>query len=185
MKFDNNLAEFSVSDDEVMEALLDADLELWYSEDRIVILKEYTSNHYFFLNWREDQFIISNLLEILPPQYKNNLYFLLVLNWDSGFLQETPMEINRVEKNSKICRKYVLHTDEDLLRVSLLQQEQIYEKKGFDFVEKFKSGLLAAENNLDSRVHHLVEGFFQMEGRYNKSDSKRYITNILKGNEES
>ncbi|OBZ10870.1 ABC-three component system middle component 1 [Bacillus sp. FJAT-26390] len=181
--FQNSQTDFPVQDDSILDMHLNADLELWFSVERIAVLKTYTSNHHFLLNWREDQFVISHLLELLPAQYKNNLYFLLVLDWESGLLPEIPMEMNRVEKNAKVCRKYVLHNIDDLERVPFFQPKYIYAKKGFDFVEKFKTELLI-EQSLDPKIRRVVEGYFQLEHLIrinNKLDTKQYILNLLKG----
>ncbi|MGV2881735.1 ABC-three component system middle component 1 [Paenibacillus taichungensis] len=172
-------------DDAVYSMHLDADLEIWISEDRVAVLKAYTSNHHFLLNWREDQFVISHLLDILPPVYKNNLYFLLVLDWESSLLPDMPMEMNRVEKNSKICRKYVLYNPEDLERVPFLQGDNYHIEKEYDFLEKFKKELLA-EQKLDPKIRRVVEGYFQMdqlEHGDKKLDTKQHIRQLLRGDE--
>lgn len=181
--FQNNLNEFPVQDESIIDMFLNADLELWFTDDRIAVMKIYTSNHHFLLNWREDQFVISHLLELLPARYKNNLYFLLVLNWESGLLPEIPMEIHKIEKNSRVCRKYVLYNDADIERVSFLQLKQAYEKKGYDFVGKFKKELLAGRS-LDPKIRRVVEGYFQLpEKSDGKLDTKQHIVRLLKGGE--
>ncbi|AZS14673.1 ABC-three component system middle component 1 [Paenibacillus lutimineralis] len=178
--FQNSPSDFPVQDESVLAMHLDADLELWFTMERICVLKTYTSNHHFILNWREDQFVISHLLELLPTKYKNNLYFLLVLDWGSELLPEMPMEMNRVEKNAKVCRKYVLHNEEDLERVPFLQQKLINSKKGFDYEAKFKSELLA-ERQLDPKIRRIVEGYFELDQTHKKHNTKDYILQLLKG----
>ncbi|MDR6780405.1 hypothetical protein J2W98_004700 [Paenibacillus peoriae] len=182
--FKNNDSEFPVQIQEVLAMHIDAGLELWFTKDRICVLKTYTSNHQFLLNWREDQIIISHLLDYLPFNYKNNLYFILFLDMDSKLMfSDIPLEMNRVEKNSKVCRKYVLHCEEDLERVPFLQQKQINIKREQDYELKFKNELLN-NNSLDPKTLRIVEGYFEI-GKLKKEnktvDNKNFILKFLKG----
>ncbi|MNN05493.1 hypothetical protein D3C81_1182560 [compost metagenome] len=184
--FQNSYSDFPVQDEDVLAKHINSDMELWFTSERICVLKAYTSNHHFLFNWREDQITISYLLDILPTKYKNNLYFLLVLDWESQLLPEILMEVNRVEKNAKVCRKYVLLNDEDLERVSFLQEKQAFSNRGFDFEAKFKSELLS-NRAIDPKVRRIVEGFFKLDQLYlsnTKFDSKNYILKLLKGDED-
>ncbi|SEL31378.1 ABC-three component system middle component 1 [Paenibacillus sp. OK003] len=182
--FKNKDLEFPVQNHELLDMHLEAGLELWFTKDRICVLKIYTSNHQFLFNWREDQVIISHLLDELPFNYKNNLYFILFLDIDSKIMfTDIPLEINRVEKNSKVCRKYVLHCEEDLQRVPFLQQKQINLKREKDYELKFKNELLS-NISLDPKILRIVEGYFEigkLKKENKKVDNKDYILKFLKG----
>lgn len=180
--FDTNVKILELLDGNTKELIYQNNLELWFTEEKVIFIKEYTSNDYFIKNWKSDQIVISNFLALCEPKYKNNLYFLLVLNWTSELSVDTLLEVNEIEKNSRICRKYVLYSQNDLLRVSFLQDKYIKVISKENFADKLKNRLLSNNKESNPTVEKLLNGFFTMDSIYNKNNSRNIIFNILKEN---
>lgn len=87
----------------VLTRLFHDDIEIWKNDNRLVLMKAYTSNHHFILSWQEDQWIISQL-----PVFRNNVYFLLLLDWNSPLFSDTLLEINWTVGSSLIEAPYGL-----------------------------------------------------------------------------
>ncbi|WIM38638.1 hypothetical protein PO903_18590 [Paenibacillus sp. PK4536] len=180
--FYNNVKILESLDKHTQDSMYQNNLELWFTEERVVFIKEYTSDDYFKKNWRSDQIIISDFLALCEPKYKNNLYFLLVLNWVSELSTDTLLEVNEIEKNSRVCRKYVLYAQSDLLRISFLQEEYIKVISKENFADKLKNRLLSSNKENNPIVEQLLNSFFEINNIYNKNNSKDIILNILKEN---
>lgn len=180
--FYNNVKILESLDKHTQDSMYQNNLELWFTDERVVFIKEYTSDDYFKKNWRSDQIIISDFLALCEPKYKNNLYFLLVLNWVSELSTDTLLEVNEIEKNSRVCRKYVLYAESDLLRISFLQEEYIKVISKENFADKLKNRLLSSNKENNPIVEQLLNSFFEINNIYNKNNSKNIILNILKEN---
>ncbi len=159
---------FSELSRELAEHLLDNGLEIWKDDNRYVVVKEYKNNYDFLNSAEKDQLKILALLEEIPTKYKNNLYFFLVINKltsknDKGVLElendKVTLEINRLEKDAFICRKYVIKTTEDLARVPFLTENNINRKTYFNYEEMFKNELLKIED-IDLNVVRAAETYF-------------------------
>lgn len=133
-------------------------IQVWKNGNRVVVVKNYSSEPYFG-TWEEDQIPISYLYDILESKSKNNLYFLLILDWEVNLDSELIQKINRAEKDDLVCRKYVLHCEEDFERVPFLQEEETTEGLLFNYEQKFKENLQLKEE-IHSTMQTLIDAYF-------------------------
>lgn len=113
-------------------------LQYWYTNDRAIVIKEYKTES-SFLRWLDDQSVIAEIYNKLSSRIKNNLYFLLIINFKIDNL-ETKFEINAVQKNRYICKKYVVRELNDLNKIPFLTQDHPKINQ-FNFDNKFKYNL--------------------------------------------
>lgn len=166
----------------------DSGLEAWISSQRVAVTKAYESYTYFKQSWRQDQIIISNLLNYLPLKYKNNLYFLIVLEFDlsNDTNSELLMEKNRAEKNPKYCRKYLVQDNVDLERIPFFYDIENPVTDAFAYEQKFIDRLVVESHGLASDIVQVIHDYFKPEIRsalYDKKLLKAIIEERL-GEEE-
>lgn len=135
----------------------ESNLKVWENGKRVIVLKSYSSKTYF-QDWEDDQILISYIYDILDTKFKNNLYFLLILNWEITSDQRLSQFINTVEKDEIVCRKYVILANEDLDRVPFLQEKDFDFNKLFNYEETFREQL----HNQDTHeiIHQMIDYYF-------------------------
>lgn len=126
-----------------------SNMQYWYSDQRVIVVKEYRTES-SFLEWLEDdQPIIGEIYTNLTSELKNNLYFFMIINFRPDSLS-TRLEINRAQKNQYVCKKYVIKATSDLDKIPFLKTRYV-DTKRFDFDSKFKS-YLNEKNEKDSTI---------------------------------
>ncbi|WP_017436269.1 ABC-three component system middle component 1 [Saccharococcus caldoxylosilyticus] len=144
---------------ELTETLLNNGFEVWKDENRYVVIKEY-QNDFHFLNYgKKDHIEILYLLNEIPSKYKNNLYFFLIIKNVESESDSFFLEKNRLEKDAFICRKYVIESKNDLLRIPFLNENFISRKEYFNYEEMFKDELLKI-NGIEETVFKAIETYF-------------------------
>ncbi|MEM5673132.1 ABC-three component system middle component 1 [Bacillus cereus] len=100
-------------------------------------------------------------------RYRNNLYFLLVTNINHVNEKSSSSIITEIEKNNKVCRKYVLESLEDLQRVPSLSDNLSKDTNSlFDFDSEFRKYLFdlveteKTENSLSVELKEMIEVYF-------------------------
>lgn len=149
------------------------DMEMWKGKDRLLILKEYET-YTAFNRWLEDQSVITELYRKIPTKYKNNLYFFMILDF-SKLEMELKSEINLIERNSKVCRKYIFNEDKDLEKIPFLI-DKLSKEVDFNYEEEFKERVDVFTSNKVSqtnkkRLKKIIDIFFieeNMEDNYIK-----------------
>ncbi|MCI1577674.1 MAG: hypothetical protein LKH93_15355 [Clostridium beijerinckii] len=146
---------------EVVNILKDNSIEIWQKDNRIIALKEYI-NEFHFKNWIDnDKIVLVAILKLLSNEEKNNLYFLI--NLDINNNKETNFslleEINKLEKDSKICKKYVLDKQEDIERIPFLANAVIRLPQMLDYENKFKYKLKNISNITERALKISMEYF--------------------------
>lgn len=138
--------------------LVDASMEAWCKDNRVIILKDYI-NKFHFNSWAElDKTKIVSILKLLSSREKNNLYFIINLNTnlinDISILEQ----INKLEKDDKICKKYVLVNDDDIERIPFLSDSNINSPQMLDYENKFKQKLKEisgiSENSIEISIKY-------------------------------
>jgi len=154
---------------------LDNGLEAWVNDHRVVVTKVYESYTYFYESWKDDQITISNLLNFVPLQYKNNLYFLIVLEFDNedGIYNELLMEKNKAEKNSKYCRKYILQDKDDLERLPFSRDIEKQKTDSFSYEQKFIDMLVTNSQDFDHNIVELIKDYFKPDMRLLLNDKSK------------
>lgn len=159
----------------LQKSFLDSGLEVWINDHRVAVTKVYESFTYFKESWKDNQIVISNLLNFLPLKYKNNLYFLLVLEFecDQELNNEFLMEINKAEKNAKYCRKYILQDEEDLERIPFFYD---VEKKAesFSYEKRFIELLTQESEGIDPGIVQAINDYFKPEMRALIKDKSKF-----------
>lgn len=131
---------------EVMNQFEQLNISIWASDSKLVLVKEYRTKS-SLIDWKlQDHIYISSVLQYFPNKYINNLYFFMVLDFNSD---ETALrlEINKIEKNDFVCKKYVLKNEDDMNRVPFLMnliietEEFSFDKKFQERIVKFKEGI--------------------------------------------
>jgi hypothetical protein len=159
----------------LQKSFLDSGLEVWINDHRVAVTKVYESFTYFKESWKDNQIVISNLLNFLPLKYKNNLYFLLVLefDWEQDLNNELLMEINKAEKNAKYCRKYILQGEDDLERIPFFYD---VEKKAesFSYEKRFIELLTQESQGIDPGIVQAINDYFKPEMRTLLKDKSKF-----------
>ena len=142
-------------------------LEAWISPQRVAVTKAYKSYTYFEQSWRQDQIIISDLLNYLHLKYKNNLYFLIILEFDPSNELDNKLliEKNRAEKNAKYCRKYLIQDDIDLERIPFFFNIEAPIEDSFSYEQKFIDKLVLETHGLSPNVIQVIHKYFEPEIR--------------------
>ncbi|WP_394531814.1 hypothetical protein C1N83_00145 [Priestia aryabhattai] len=153
--FLSNDKKFRLIEDRIFNVdLYQYDMEMWVSGERILVLKEYKTKTAFY-RWLNEQAVIASVYQNIPYRYKNNLYFFIVLSFEEESL-EIQSFINQVERNNKICRKYILMKDIDLEKIPFFN-ESLIDRIEFDYAERFKDRILKAleEKTLDNNLERI------------------------------
>ncbi|PFR44871.1 ABC-three component system middle component 1 [Bacillus thuringiensis] len=158
--------EFDFKDKDLNTRLRERGLEVWKDDKRCMVTKEYNSQ-IELENWFVDQVIISLVYDSIPMRYRNNLYFLLVTNINHVNEKSSSSIITEIEKNNKVCRKYVLESLEDLQRVPSLSDNLSKDTNSlFDFDSEFRKYLFdlaeteKTENSLSVELKEMIEVYF-------------------------
>ncbi|HDR6277714.1 MULTISPECIES: ABC-three component system middle component 1 [Bacillus] len=158
--------EFDFKDKDLNTRLRERGLEVWKDNKRCMVTKEYNSQ-IELENWFVDQVIISLVYDSIPMRYRNNLYFLLVTNINHVNEKSSSSIITEIEKNNKVCRKYVLESLEDLQRVPSLSDNLSKDTNSlFDFDSEFRKYLFdlaeteKTENSLSVELKEMIEVYF-------------------------
>lgn len=165
---------------DIMNQIEDFNIDIWSNESKLVMLKEYRTKN-SLLEWKkEDQVCIASVLQYVPKKYINNLYFFMVLDFNSDEV-ELRLEINKIEKNELICKKYILKDQEDLNRVPFLMNVVI-ENDAFAFDEKFKERIMKFKDGMDGgkdlNIEIVMDDYFN-NYLNNKQDFKVKITDLV------
>ncbi|PGL23485.1 hypothetical protein CN917_02925 [Bacillus thuringiensis] len=130
-----------VNDDKYNIDFYNNGMEIWENSDRMLVLKEYKSD-ISFANWLlEDQSKIATLYNNISSKYKNNLYFLLILNFTISTDEWIINEVNKAEKNNKVCRKYVIHSKDDLEKIPFISAKKLNDV-AFNYKKEFSQRIL-------------------------------------------
>lgn len=145
--------------EEIGRILLENVLEVWHKDNRVIAIKEYI-NEIHFENWvHTDKMLLVAILKMLGRVEKNNLYFLICLDIENDINFKIREEINKLEKDSKICKKYVLVTDEDIQRIPFISDSDIQLPKMLDYEVQFKEKLKNISNVTGNSIEIAIEYF--------------------------
>ncbi|MGY5485725.1 ABC-three component system middle component 1 [Paenibacillus sp. ALE2] len=166
----------------LQKSFWDHGLEAWINDQRIVVLKVYRSFTYLKKFWRENQIIISELLNFLPLKYKNNLYFLLILDfhWDQDSYNEVLTEKNRIEKNAMYCRKYVFQDAEDIERIPFFIEFEKKNRGYFSYEERFIELITRSSTEYHSKIIEIINDYFKPEMQTIYKDKSNFKLTIEK-----
>lgn len=145
--------------------LEDSNMEYWYNNNRVIVIKEYKTES-SFLRWLDDQSVLAEIYKTLPTKLKNNLYFLMIVNFVPNS-PEIKMEINTAQKNRYVCKKNVLKELNDLNRIPFLNQIHL-EIDTFDYDNKFREQL-SKENKISDNTENILS--------YQEVESSEFIEN--------
>ncbi|HDX9674315.1 hypothetical protein PDL02_20600 [Bacillus cereus group sp. LD113LC] len=171
-----------IKDSELNTRLRDRDIEVWNNNNRYIVTKGYSSEAQLS-TWLFDQIIISFIYDSIPTRYRNNLYFLLVVEFENSTKKELSWKITEIEKNDRVCRKYVIESMEDLKRVPALNNNFMENKEElFDFEKEFKNRLFTNSAAIDQygeitqRIKEIVDVYFE---KYDEQDDNATEKKIL------
>ncbi|UXU72417.1 hypothetical protein MUA23_02620 [Mammaliicoccus sciuri] len=165
---------------ELMNQFEEQNIDIWASETKLIMLKEYRTQN-SILDWEmNDQACIASTLNHIPKKYLNNLYFFMVLDFKTDEI-ELRLKINKIEKNELICKKYIIKDEDDLNRIPFLIKIDP-ESNTFSFDEKFKKRIMKFNEQTDDEGNLILE---KIMGDYfnnylsNKKGSKIKIESLL------
>lgn len=151
-------------------------IDIWNNNTRMIMLKQYRTQN-SLLDWEiEDQVCIAAALHTLPKKYFNNLYFFMILDFNTEDTK-IKLKINEIEKNNLICKKYVFQNTEDLDRVPFLMNSFL-EINRFSFDQKFKERLMSFNQVNTLNLDLIMEDYFK-NFMLNKSASKIKIETLI------
>lgn len=160
----------------IMNQFEEHNIDVWASESRVIMLKEYRTQN-ALLEWEDkDQACIASALHYLPRKYLNNLYFFMVLDFNTNEIK-LRLKINKVEKDEMICKKYILKDSTDLDRIPFLMRI-ILENDTFSFDEKFKKRIMQFDEYHEGTVEKVMNDYFN-NYLSNKSIEKIKIKDLL------
>lgn len=116
--------------------LYDNNIQIFGNDSRIICIKEFRTESSFY-DWKNDQAIIASHYNNFSSKQKKNLYFFLVVNFISNN-EELILEINKVEKDYFVCKKYVLKSVNDLANIPFLLNTDQHKQVEFDYIKTFK-----------------------------------------------
>lgn len=175
------------ADNVLNQRLRDRDLEVWQDGNRYIVTKSYMSKAQLE-NWLHDQIIISFIYDFIPARFRNNLYFLLVIDFKNERNREMDWMITEIEKNDRVCRKYVVETREDLKRVPALNHNFMeVNQESIVFEKKFKNRLfrnkqiITEYEGVTENIKNLVELYFDIydETEIIKEEKKELIEKAI------
>lgn len=142
-------AEFSLVNYEKEDELAQKNVEIWDNHNKVVFLKEYRSKTSFNKWLLEDQPLIATLYNNIPIKKRNNMYFILVLNFedytdDYDQDDDLHLKINKAQKNEYVCKKYVLIDDSDLEKIPFLDND-FTKGKSINYDESFRNTLFDSD----------------------------------------
>ncbi|PGR82057.1 hypothetical protein COC43_03260 [Bacillus thuringiensis] len=168
-------------DGELNQRLRDRNLEVWKKENRYIVTKGYTSIAQLN-DWLYDQIVISFMYDTIPANSRNNLYFLLVIDFENERNKEMEWRINEIEKNNKVCRKYIVEERSDLKRVPALNKNFMEsDKESGMFETTFKHKLfnnkdvVSEYGEMTQRVKDLVNLYFDIYEEQEKKDEEKKV----------
>ncbi|KGX84918.1 ABC-three component system middle component 1 [Pontibacillus litoralis] len=151
--------EFELFHDELTES----GMQMWVKESRVIFLKEYEAKS-LFLDWYiSEQPIIASIYNYLPSNYKNNIYFFMILNFDLSKDEGLALSINKVVKDEYVCKKYVFQSVDEITDVPFLS-DQFIKMPQFDYDQEFKSGILNFNtiNELTGEEKEDLDSFYSL-----------------------
>lgn len=155
--------EYYSLDNESVKKLRAHNITIMSSETKLIFIKEFRTQG-AFLNWEYDeQILILNTFRYLPRKFDNNIYFLMILDFNPDNIVSR-LEINRIEKNDLVCKKYVLQHQQDLERIPFMNYN-ISSDNFFEFDQKFKENIKAYqyknEANEIFNIEKLLDNYFK------------------------
>lgn len=145
-------------EESIMSQFEEHNIDIWASETRVIMLKEYRTQN-ALLEWEiKDQACIATALHYLPKKYLNNLYFFMVLDFNTDEI-ELRLKINKVEKNELICKKYILKDSTDLNRIPFFTKITP-ERDTFEFDEKFRKKIIEFNEQQAGTIEKVINDYF-------------------------
>lgn len=181
-------AEFSLMGYEKEDELAQKNIEMWGNHNKVVFLKEYRSKTSFNKWLLEDQPLIATVYNNIPVKKRNNMYFILILNFEDYTEDydddDLHLRINKAQKNEYVCKKYVLINENDLERIPFLNND-FTKGKSINYDEDFRETLFDPEvvekvanekghnpDNFYTLAERLIDYYFQ---GYDEDKSKENI----------
>lgn len=144
--------------DYILEAFNKRNLDIWEGKNRVIVAKEYKSKEEFS-EWQNDQDNILILLREINYRLKNNIYFFLFLSSDINIDDKFYWEANTIERDTNICKKYIIYSDEDLIRIPFLDIDTISNNELFKYEDKFREKLKHI-SNISPTVMKAIDIYF-------------------------
>ncbi|GAA0496871.1 hypothetical protein GCM10008986_24780 [Salinibacillus aidingensis] len=132
----------NVTIEDTENALYGSNLQLFIKSEKVIFLKEFRTESSFY-KWVNDQSIIASYYDYFTGKQKKNLYFFIVLDFNFEG-EDLSLEINKIEKDSYVCKKYILQNTADLSKIPFLIN-QITGEVSFDYIKTFKETITNIE----------------------------------------
>ncbi|QJF25766.1 ABC-three component system middle component 1 [Mammaliicoccus vitulinus] len=153
----------SMESERFHDDLTESGMQIWVKESRVIFLKEYEAKS-LFLDWYiSEQPIIASIYNYFPANYKNNIYFFMILNFDLSEDESLALSINKVVKDEYVCKKYVFQSVDEITNVPFLS-DQFIKMPQFDYDQEFKSGILNLNtvNVLTGKEKENLDSFYSL-----------------------
>lgn len=156
---DQNFYRANFLEDEILEKLRKLNIDIWMNNSRLIMIKEYRTQS-DFLEWNEtDQLFVSTVLSKIPNKFLNNFYYFILMNFNSDDIK-IKLEINKIEKNELIFKKYVIINYSDLERIPFLNDFKLKSEQ-FSFDEKFRKKMSGFSSDIPDIVDDLIDFYFE------------------------
>lgn len=116
--------------------LYDNNIQIFGDKSRVIFLKEFRTESSFY-DWKNDQAIIASHYNNFNSKQRKNLYFFMIVNFTS-YNERFLLEMNKVEKDYFVCKKYVLRSVNDLENIPFLLNVDLQMQVEFDYIKTFK-----------------------------------------------
>lgn len=126
----------TITVDDLYGELYDNNIQILGNKSRVIFIKEFRTESSFY-DWKNDQAIIASQYNNFTSKQRKNLYFFMIVNFTSNN-ERFFLEINKVEKDYFVCKKYVLKSVNDLENIPFLLNVDLQKQVEFDYIKTFK-----------------------------------------------
>lgn len=142
------------------------DMELYHNQKSLVLIKKYDNWLSLIESWEVDQVAILKYLKGNPNFSTKAYFFLLIENLIVN--DDLNINLSSIERNDRICKKFIVSCKKDLERIPMLNKIEIKESTDKTYEEKFYKELISSiESNvgdISKDVIDSVNRYFDFEG---------------------
>jgi len=126
------------------------DFDIYYNSKAILIIKSFDNWLSLKETWHLDQINILKLIK-KHPQFSTKTYFILCLE-DFDIHEDEKLDVHIIERDERICKKYVLTRNEDILRIPILKGVDFSLELNDSYENKFRKKLLDKLEQCNDKV---------------------------------
>jgi len=138
------------------------DFDIYYNSKAMLVIKSFDNWLSLKETWHLDQINILKLIK-KHPKFSTKTYFILCLE-DFDVHEDEKLDVHIIERDERICKKYVLTRGDDISRMPMLNEinfslefNDSYEDK---FREKLLENLQECNDKVADEIRMKIENYF-------------------------